>query len=60
MTLKNNVAEIFDTYYLNSVLRKYPAAQREAPEFIEQLDVTCRMCGHGFGTMPCKDAKEDT
>lgn len=25
----------------------------------ECLKVTCRMCGHGFGTMPCKDAKED-
>ena len=49
MKYGDNHSPILNTNYRTAVL----------PEFEEHLAVTCRKCGHGFGTMPCKDAKED-
>lgn len=64
MTLANNTEDRTKIRKANFLVRHDPLCiraglkQEELPARKEWLVLTCRECGHGFGTMPCKDAKE--
>ena len=57
-TLENNSEDKDFWTHLNETMRRCHLSELTVPESEQWLNVTCRMCGHHFGTTPCKDAKE--